>query len=505
MLLSGSKNMHPNKGVFYKVLLLLVFINPVYGQEKTNRLDGIEQEIKTLMESYKSVGLSISVVKGNQVIYSNSFGYRDFDKKLPVNENTIFPIASSSKAFTASLLGLLEFEGKISFKDKPSLYVPKLEFYNTQMDNLITIEDLLSHKSGLGEMDGTLVLFPEQNTLKVIQKLKYLKPEGKPKESWIYSNMGYTIAGSIVEQVTGKSWEESLKHNLFTPLDMSNSSTDLESMKKTNNFSYGYGLTKGKVKKVLYEKYYNYKPAGRVISSSKDMANWMIVWLNEGRYQEKQVLPKDFVSNATTIHNIRPNQNEESAFLFGDGFGWRMESSSGKYKVHHGGNTSGFSTLVLTYPFEKLGITVLTNQSNSTLPYIIGDIVKNRILDLPKTDLINYPVIVNDIYVPSEIKQGFNLEKKPTQTHSDFEGKYANNGYGTIEIKIEKGNLYATFPTYKFFLEHLYYNIFTMKPLEDVSDIFNPEFEINFITNNNEEISSLMINLRSDPVQFTKR
>ena len=200
------------------ILFLFLITKLTFGQENENRLNGIDQEIETLLNSYKAVGLSISVVKNNQIVYSKGFGYRDLENNLPVNENTIFPIASSSKAFTASLLGLLDFEGKISLKDKPSLHIPKLEFYNSDMDNLITIEDLLSHKSGLGEINGTLVLFPERSKLEVIKKLKYIKPEGKPKDSWIYSNMGYTIAGTIVEEVTGESWEDNLKKNIFNPL-----------------------------------------------------------------------------------------------------------------------------------------------------------------------------------------------------------------------------------------------------------------------------------------------
>lgn len=487
------------------ILFFFLITKLTFGQENENRLNGIDQEIETLLNSYKAVGLSISVVKNNEIVYSKGFGYRDLEKNLPVNENTIFPIASSSKAFTASLLGLLDFKGKISLKDKPSLYIPKLEFYNSEMDNLITIEDLLSHKSGIGEINGTLVLFPERSKLEVIKKLKYIKPEGKPKDSWIYSNMGYTIAGTIVEEVTGESWEENLHNNIFNPLEMSNSYTDLKNMKMTNNFSYGYGLVKGKIEKVLYEEYHNYKPAGGIRSSAKDLANWMIAWLNEGKFKEKQVLPKDFVRNATTIHNIRPNKNQESVFLFGDGFGWRMESQGGNYKVYHGGNTSGFSSLVLTYPFEKLGITVLSNQTNSILPYIIGDIIKNRMLDLPKTDLKDYPVIVNDIYVPSEIKQELNSEKKPTHNLSLFIGKYENKGYGTIEVELKDGNLYAIYPSYKFFLEHLNYNVFVMKPLKNVSDLFNPEFAINFRTKNNGEISSLTINLQSEPVEFIRK
>jgi CubicO group peptidase (beta-lactamase class C family) len=490
---------------FFLASIFLFSFNFSIGQTKDNRLEGLEQDIETLMKSYNALGLSVSVVKNNQVVYSKGFGYRDLENKLSVNENTVFPIASCSKAFTASLLGILDYEEKISLKDKPSLHIPKLEFYNSEMDNIITIEDLLSHKSGLGEINGTLVLFPEQSKLEVIRKLKYIKTEGKPKDSWIYSNMGYTLAGTIVEQVTGESWEDNLKKKVFRPLEMSNSYTDLEDMKKTDNFSYGYGLTNDKVKKVLYEEYQNYKPAGGIRSSAKDMANWMIAWLNEGKLDKKQVLPKDFVTNATTMHNIRPNKNDESVFLYGDGFGWRMESQSGDYKVYHGGNTSGFSTLVLTYPFKKLGITVLTNQTNSTLPYIIGDIIKNRLLELPRVDIANYPVRVEDIYIPTKINKELNLEKKPTHNLSSFIGNYENKGYGTIEVELKDGNLYAIYPTYKFFLEHLHHNIFVMKPLKDVSDLFNPEFAINFKTNNSGEISSFMIKLQSNPVEFTKQ
>ena len=181
-------------------------INLTYGQKNDNRLIDLEQEIESLIKSYNAVGLSVSVVEENEVLYAKGFGYRDLEKKLPVDKNTSFPIASCTKAFTASLLGILASENKFSLKDKPSYHIPNIQFYNERMNNLVTVEDLLSHKSGLGEINGTLVLFPENDRMKIIKKLKYIKPEGEVKDSWIYSNMGYTIAGTIVEQITNESW-----------------------------------------------------------------------------------------------------------------------------------------------------------------------------------------------------------------------------------------------------------------------------------------------------------
>ena len=487
------------------IVFLLIFTNLSFGQEIENSLNGIDQEIETLLKSYNAVGLAVSVVKNNKIIYSKGFGYRDLENKLPVNENTVFPIASCSKAFTASLLGLLDYENTISLKAKPSLYLPKIIFYNSEMDHLISIEDLLSHKSGLGNLDGTLVLFPEKSSVKVMQKLKHIKPEGNVKGSWIYSNMGYTIAGVIIENVTKMTWQENLSKKIFIPLQMSNTFTDLERMKQTNNYSFGYGLYNGKIKKVLYENYYNYKPAGGIRSTSKDLSNWMITWLNKGNFNGKTILPEKYIQKATTIHNTRPDENEDEVFLFGDGLGWRMESHTGKYKVYHGGNTSGFSNLIVTYPFEKLGITVLTNQNKSILPYIIADIIKNRLLGLQKTDLKDYPIKVTDIYLPSKINQQLNPKKKPSHNLSSFAGTYKNKGYGTVEITFKNGNLLIRYPTYEFFLEHLYYNVFVMKPTKEISQVMNPEFAINFKTSNSGKISAFTINLQSMPVEFTKQ
>ena len=488
------------------ILFILLIANLTYGQENENRLDGIGQQIETLLTSYKAVGLSVAIVKNDKVIYSKGFGYRNLKEKLPTTANTIFPIGSATKAFTASLLGILESQSKISLKEKPSFYIPKLQFYNDKMDDLVKIEDLLSHKSGLGGLGGTLILFPENDRHKTIERLKYLKPNGAINDSWIYSNMGFTIAGTIIEQVTNESWDKNIKTNIFSPLNMTNSFTTLKEMKSTNNFSFGYGLSNEKIEKVLYEDYYSYSPAGAIKSTSNDMANWMLTWLNNGQFNEQQVLPENYVKNATTIHNIMPQDGADSSvYLFGDGFGWRVQSFKGHYKVNHGGNTSGFSSQVVMYPNNKLGIAVLTNQHNSILPYIIADVISNRLLDLPKTELDKYPVVVNDIYkIDKEIKK-LNKDKKPTHKLSEFCGKYSNKGYGTFEIIQENNSLFVVFSTFKFRLEHLYYDIFVMKQINEIPQVMNPEFALNFSTDNNGNISSTKINLQSKPVEFLKQ
>ncbi|MCY1660219.1 serine hydrolase [Chryseobacterium sp. SL1] len=491
------------------IILLLLTTNLTFGQKIDTRLNGLDTEIEHLLKAYNAVGLSVAVVENNKIIYSKGFGYRDAENKLPVTVNTIFPIGSITKSFTASILGMLESQNQLSLKDKPSLYIPKLQFYNDKMDNLITIEDLLSHKSGIGSIDGTYIFFPEDKRENIIPRLKYLKPNGAIKDSWIYSNLGYLIAGTIIEKTTNESWEKNIQDKIFKPLNMNSSSTSIAEMKKAKDFSFGYGISNLQTQRVLFVELNNDKPGGAINSTANDMANWMTTWLNNGFFKTKEILTKNYIQEATSMKAIDngfpPDKSDTNAYIFGYGYGWKVNSSNGHYKFHHGGNVSGFSSQMVMYPTDNLGIVVLTNQHNSILPYIVSDIITNRMLKLQRTEWSKYPVKVSEIYLSSQDTKGLNTEKKLTHNLTDYCGKYANLGFGTFEIVNENNNLYAVFPDYKFRLEHQYYDIFVLKATKEIPQIMNPEFYLNFSLDNEGNISSVKIDLQDEPVEFTKQ
>lgn len=491
------------------VILLLLTTSLTFGQKSDTRLNGLDTEIGNLVKAYNAVGLSIAIVENNKIIYSKGFGFRDLENKLPVTANTIFPIGSITKSFTASILGILEQNNQLSLKDKPSLYIPKLQFYNDKMDNLITIEDLLSHKSGIGSVDGTYILFPANKRENLMPRLKYLKPNGAIKDSWIYSNLSYVIAGTIIEKTTNESWEKNIQDKIFKPLNMNSSSTSISEMTKTNNYSLGYGISNNQSQKVLFEELNNDKPGGAINSTVNDMANWILTWLNNGTFETKEILSKNYIQEAISmkaIDNGLPTETSDpNVYTFGYGYGWKVNSSNGHYKVHHGGNVSGFSSQLVMYPTDKLGIIVLTNQHNSILPYIIADIISNRMLRLKRTEWNKYPVKVSDIYIASTDIKGVNKEKMPTHNWTDYCGKFSHLGFGTFEIINENNNLYAVFPEYKFRLEHQYFDIFVLKATKEIPQGMNPEFYLNFSLDNEGNISSVKINLQDDPVEFIKQ
>lgn len=491
------------------IILLTLLTNLTFGQKIDIRLSGLDTEIENLLKAYNAVGLSIAIVENNKTVYSKGFGFRDLVNKLPVTANTVFPIGSITKSFTASLLGILENQNQLSLKEKPSLYIPKLQFYNDKMDNLITIEDLLSHKSGIGSIDGTYILFPADKRENLMPRLKYLKPNGAIKESWIYSNFGYIIAGTIIEKTTNESWEKNIQDKIFKPLNMNRSSTSITEMIKANDYSFGYGLSNNQTQKVLFAELNNDRPGGAINSTINDMANWMTTWLNNGTFQTKEILSKNYTQEAISIkaidNGMPPEIGDPNVYTFGYGYGWKINSYNGHYKVHHGGNVSGFSSQLVMYPTDKLGIVVLTNQHNSILPYIVADIVTNRMLKFQRTEWNKYPVRVSEINLVNKEIKAINTDKKPTHSLADYCGKFSNLGFGTFEIVNEYNNLYAIFSDFKFRLEHQYHDIFILKATYEIPQTMNPEFYLNFALDNEGNISSVKINLQDEPVEFVKQ
>lgn len=482
------------------VLLLCTYVG--LSQQTTTNWESLSNDIENLRNQYKAVGLSIAVIQNNQLVYSEGFGYRDLENQLAVDTKTVFPIGSITKSFTGSLLGILESKEQVSLRDKPSSYIPNFRFYNDEMNNLITIEDLLSHKSGIGNQDTSLVFFPESDNLKTVERLRYLKPEAEIKNSFEYSNMGYVLAATIVEQSTNKKWAHSIQENLFNPLQMNHSFTSLEEMKKSNNFSLGYGMSQGQVQGVNFEEFYSIAPAGAIKSNVIDLSNWMLTWLNKGVFNGTQVIPEDYVKKATSLQNHKNDDYEKEAYLFGDGFGWRLRSSYGHFRVDHGGNTYGFTSLVVMFPFEKMGIVVLTNQDNSLLPYIISDYISKNLLNLdPKFE---YPVVVKELYKPKE-NEATNGNVVPAHPLKHYCGTYRADGFGEIQIIEEDQKLFAVLPTFKFRLEHLQADSFFLKGTNQFTDAFNPEFTVQFRTSITGEIGLLDMHSQKEPVSFIKQ
>lgn len=487
----------------------------VTAQDSKN-ISKLDKELSSLLEDTKAAGYAVAIVKGDKVIYSKGFGYRDVEGKKKVDENTLFAIGSTSKAFTTALLGLMEEEKGLSFDDSPRKYLPELDFYNDELNSKLTITDLVSHRTGLPRHDFSWYLFPTKSKDSLLMRIKYHEPFTGLREHWYYNNFMYLTQGLITEKLTGKSWEENIKERFFMPLDMKTSNSSLEEWLKEENRSLGYKLVDFKdVVKTDYFDIAAMSPAGSINSSVKEMSNWLITWINNGKYKGKQVIPEKYIQEAIQPRMVLEglsNPEMPSQHLTSYGYAWMISSYKGHYRVEHGGNIDGFSANVCFFPTDSIGIVVLTNQDGSSLPSLARNTISDFLLNVDKTDWgAKYVKRIESMNATDEASEEDDNSKVVTSAHSliEYEGTYTHKGYGTFTVEVKNDSLFAQFPVLRMYLKPFSHDVFEQMIYKNgkVDETDGLGVKINFSSNDLGEIEAANLKIEptlEDPIKFKR-
>ena len=503
-------------------ILVLVFtlVSTFVFSQTDKRLKGIEKQFNAVLESTKAAGFAVAIVEGDKIIYAKGFGYSDFENKIPADANTLFAIGSTTKAFTSALLGLHREDDKLTFNDRPRKHIPELEFYNDEMDNTITIKDLMRHSTGLPRHDGSWYYFPSHSKDSLVTKLKYHEPFTGVREHWYYNNFGFLLQGVITERITGKTWEENIETEFFKPLGMARSKTTIAGMKSSSNAAFGYELDADRnITKMDYYDIAGMSPAGSINSSVNDMGNWLITWVNDGKYKDQQIIPENYIKEAMSSQMVVaagfPSKELPDAQFANYGYGWFLHSYKGHYMVEHGGNIDGFSASVALYPSDSLGIVVLTNQNGSPVPRLIRNITADYMLNVDKTEWAkkykeDLDKSLDAMKEAKDDKETSNVKNtRPSHTKLDYTGTYEVKGYGKFEIEIENDSLFSKLNGKKIFLNHFHYDTFELLEIKNgkvnTTDIGN-SIKINFSTNIAGDIDYGRIAIEGllDPIAFKR-
>jgi CubicO group peptidase (beta-lactamase class C family) len=485
------------------------------AQDYNKRLKGVDKELNGLLETCKAAGFAVAVVKNDQVLYAKGFGYRDYENKIPADENTLFGIGSCTKAFTASVLGLLREEGELSFEDRPADYIPGFKFYNDEMNQLITIKDMMCHRTGLPRHDWSWYFFPTDSRDSLLKRVEYQEPFTGVRRRWYYNNFMYLAQGVIAEKITGKSWEENIEERFFAPLGMERSNVSIAELLAAENASLGYTVdSDNKIKKEEYYRVAGMAPAGSINSSVTDMAKWLSVWINNGKHKGEAFLPEYYVQEATGSQMIISSSGPESKhpdLHFGTyGFGWMMSSYKGHYRVEHGGNIDGFSANVAFFPSDSVGIIVLTNQTASSVTSLARNMIADRLLGVEKSDWIE-EYIEGQAKVEEateEVAANEKVKNRVPSAHElqDFIGSYENLGYGVFDVVLRNDSLFAEFPNETFWLRHDGYDIFEPFWVHEtgIDTTETGPTRMNFSTGNTGDINavSMLMEETLEPIEF---
>lgn len=453
-------------------IILTMLVSLSFAQTD-KRLKGIEKQFNSVLENTNSPGFAVAIVEGDKIIYAKGFGYSDYENKIKANANTLFAIGSSTKAFTSALLGILRDNDKLSFDDSPLKYVPELEFYDNEMNNNIIIKDLMRHSTGLPRHDGAWYFFPTHNKDTLVARMQYHEPFTGVRQQWYYNNFGFLLQGVITEKITGESWEKNIEDKFFKPLGMNRSKTMIDGLKNSTNSAKGYRLDEDRnIEKMDYYDIAAMSPAGSINSSVNDMSKWLMLWLNNGKYKEEQIIPEEYIREAMSSQMVAsagfPNKELPNVQYSNYGYGWFLHSYKGHYMVEHGGNIDGFSANVALYPSDSLGIVVLANQNGSAVPRLIRNIAADHMLKVNKTEWAKQHKenLEKALEIKEEAKDNeasSNVKNtKPSHILLDYTGAYEHKGYGKFDIIVENDSLFTTLNDEKIYFNHYHYDTFEM-------------------------------------------
>ena len=438
---------------------LFLFLGSISIPAQTLSSAEIDSLVERTMKIFDVPGIAVAIVKDDKVIHSKGYGVRSLNTKQKVDSNTLFGIASNSKAFTTAALGLLIDEKKLSWDDKVIDYIPEFRLCSPYVTEEFTIRDLLTHRSGLGLGAGDLMIWPGSNnfTLKdIIHNLRYLKPVSGFRTKYDYDNLMYIVAGEIVARVSGMSWEEFIETRIMRPLGMTGSAAAFSRLKNKSNVIDPHVPIDGKVQVIEREFSEVGDAAGGIYSNLTDMCKWIIMQMNNGRYGEglKNQLFSEEVHDAMwspqTIIQISGPSPYNSHFA-GYGLGWFLSDVNGYKQVTHTGGLSGIVTQVTLIPELKLGIIVLTNQQSGAAFTAITNTIKDSYFGIHGIDRIKQyreasmrseartKVITDAIWKDIEQQQKNSFIKA---VDSLYTGIYSDNWLGEVMITLKNGKLW---------------------------------------------------------------
>jgi CubicO group peptidase (beta-lactamase class C family) len=458
-------------------------------------LEGFDDFAQQAVESWNAPGLGVAVVSGGETVYAKGFGWRDLEAKQPMTADTLFAIGSTTKAMTATTLGMLVDEGKVEWDRPVREYLPSFKLLDPSISERITPRDLVTHRSGLPRHDLLWYNYNQGTRADMVRRLAHLELTADLREKFQYNNLMFMTAGHLIETLTGKSWEENVRERLFTPIGMERTNFSVLDSQQDPDFAQPYREREDdrKLERIPFRRIDLVGPAGSVNSSVNEMAKWLIFNLRRGKAGEEQLIQTatlEEIQSPQMPIPAKPERPDISAPSYG--MGWVIDSYRGHRRLQHGGGIDGFITSVSLYPDDDLGVVTFTNVG-SGLPSLLAQHAADRVLGLDAVDWSGEAL--------AKVAKGREAakaagEKKdaarrqgthPSHPMSEYPGEYWHPGYGTLRIEAGQGEgLFAVINDIRAPLEHWHFDVWSGAEagagdpaFEDRKLLFQTDFEGN--------------------------
>jgi CubicO group peptidase (beta-lactamase class C family) len=442
---------------YISVSLFLLLLLPSFSQPITSV--EIDRLVERTLTTFNVPGIAVGIVKDGHLIHSKGYGVRSINTMTKMDDNTLFAIASNSKAFTSAALAILIDQGKLRWDSKVIDIIPEFRLYNSYVTEDFTIADLLTHRSGMGLGAGDLMLWPDSTKFtkeEIIHNLRYLPQVSSFRTKYDYDNLLYVVAGEVVARVTGMSWEEFTETNIMEPLGMNMSAASFSRLKDRSNIIDAHVPIDGKLQVVPKQEGKMHNSAGGIYSNITDMSKWVIMQMNGGKYGEElenQLFSRERQNEMWTIHTVIPVRNGSiyNTHFAGYGLGWNLSDVKGYLQASHTGGLMGIVTQVTMIPELQLGIIVFTNQQEGAAFTAITNTIKDSYFGIKGIDRVKeqYDRVIRNQTEAKKITDEIWAKIEEQQSNSSltvnpdiYTGTYNDIWFGDVTISYADGRMY---------------------------------------------------------------
>ncbi len=419
----------------------------------------IDSLIDQVRHDWNVPGVAVSLVKDGAVAFAKGYGVRAVGSPEVVDGDTLFPIGSCTKSFTAAALALLVDEGKIAWDDPVRRYRPDFAVADAWMSDHITVRDLLAHRLGL-KRATPLYISLQYNRDQLIERMRYYEPLTDFRAEFTYDNAQYTLAGAVVETVSGQAWHKFIQERLFAPLGMTRSQTCSNDASQLVNRSGGHTLKPhgllvnssamiGEMVEVPWQNIGN-ESAGSIISSARDLGAWLIMLLSQGSYANTTLIQPETLTQLHQPQTVSIHI-EESPFaplyLLGSpthfwtyGLGFYVIDYRGYKMIIGGGQIRGFNSLFVLLPQLNAGYSILVNVNNTAAHFAISNSIADLLIGGEERnwnqELLGLAAMVEQLEQAQldSVLADRQTDVPPTHTITHYSGTYRHQLYGDITV-----------------------------------------------------------------------
>ena len=402
----------------------------------------LDAYVTKAVADWRVPGLSLAIVRNDSVIYAKGFGVQRIGTATPVDDRTLFEIGSSSKSFTATLVAMLVSDGKMRWDDRITTWLPGFRLYDPVASAEVTLRDALSHRSGLtrGELTWMDAGISREE---VLRRVRFLKPSWPFRSRWGYQNIMFLAAGEAAAKAAGMKWEDLISQRSFAPLGMAASIPVLRDPAGSAGLATPHFLASDTVRPKQHMNIDDMAPAGSIVSSARDMAQWVRFHLGDGTFGGKRLLSR-VTLRETHLPQALMGAGGDSLTRFSTyGMGWFVEDYRQQLVWQHGGNTDGMTAAMGMMPEQKFGVVVLSNMHGSPLPGILMRYLFERQIGAPMRDLSAEALT----RVAAQRRRADSTERvqaslrvagaKPPMPLSAYAGTYVDSLYGEAVVTLE--------------------------------------------------------------------